>query len=133
MPTVKVIKSFKRRGEIILPGRIIEVPEAMIPALTGFIEIIPRHRKDQPGIIEWLAEALAEIDRAGRPWPLNFLARMSQEDRDRINDLERRMDDAAMAGDEVSVKTLVVEWREFLLDRRRKQLEGPSEQAGGVR
>ena len=38
MQAVKVIKSFKRRGELLRPGSIIEIPKEKLPELEGFVE-----------------------------------------------------------------------------------------------
>lgn len=51
MTTVRVIKPFKRRGEIIPLGSAIEVPEEFLPKLDGFVEIHLRKRQDPPP--EW--------------------------------------------------------------------------------
>lgn len=40
--TVKVLKPFKHRGEVIPPGTIIEVPTDALPKLTGYV--IPSRR-----------------------------------------------------------------------------------------
>lgn len=57
MPSVRVLKSFKRRGEIVPPGTIIDVPVSMLPVLAGYVEPLPRRRQDRPASYE---EQLAE-------------------------------------------------------------------------
>lgn len=47
MPFVKVLKHFRRRGEVVEPGEHINIPDDMIPQLVGFVEVTtPRHRSD---------------------------------------------------------------------------------------
>lgn len=119
MPTVKVLKPFRRRGDIVSPGSIVAVPDDVLHKLCGLVEVLPDPFKI-------LGVALAEIDRAGYPWPQNFLARMPQTDRDRKADLERRMEEAALAGNLEGLVALVAEWRAFLMEWRLKHLEAPA-------
>lgn len=48
MPTVKVIKPFKRRGEIIPPDSIIEIPADIFQKLTDFVCLVPDGGRDNP-------------------------------------------------------------------------------------
>lgn len=59
----EVLKSFKRRGELQLPGSIIEVPENMLDKLTGFVQALINasadsymSTKNQPIPKAWLTD-----------------------------------------------------------------------------
>lgn len=64
-----------------------------------------------------VGEALAEVDRLGRPWPVRFLADLPAEDRNRLREIEKNIDSAVLAGDAVKVAGLLEEWRVLLLRR----------------
>lgn len=119
---VKVIKAFKRRGEIIHPNTILEIPDEVLTKLVGLVKVLPNntHHSNPHG---FLGEALAEVDRLGRPWPRNFFDRMCQADRSYKMELERQIDATVLAGGQESLELLIDEWREFLFDRRSQQLE----------
>jgi len=57
MSIVRVLKVFKRRGEILPPGSIIEVPDNLLPQMAGLVEIVPRRQPDPPTTFK---EKLAE-------------------------------------------------------------------------
>lgn len=69
----------------------------------------------RPHLRRRVDEALAEVDRMGRPWPLRFLADLPAEDRQRLRELEAAVDQAALSGDEAVTDTLLTEWRTLLL------------------
>jgi len=106
MPTVKVIRPFKRRGEVMTPGAVLTVAAADLDKLAGYVEPLDLHRI--------LGEALAEVDRLGRPWPARFLADMPAEDRDQLRELERQIDAAANGNDPGLLAGLLDAWRALL-------------------
>lgn len=107
MPTVKVIRPFKRRGEVMTPGAVLTIEAADLGKLDGYVEPLDLHRM--------VGEVLAEVDRLGRPWPTRFLVDMPAEDRDRLRGLEQRIDAAILSGDGVALGELLTEWRALLL------------------
>lgn len=64
-----------------------------------------------------VGEALAAVDRLGRPWPARFLVDMPAEDRDQLRQLEQGIDQAVIEGDGVRLAGLLDEWRALLLGR----------------
>ena len=121
MLKVRVIKPFKRRGEIIPLDSIIEIPDEILTKLIGFVEVLPCEDSGYPDLPRVLGERLASIDRAGRPWAQNFFDRISRSDHDKEKALVRRIDAAVLVSDRESLETLILEWRDFLLDRRSQQ------------
>lgn len=122
MPAVKVIRPFKRRGEIVTPGTILEIPDDVLPKLAGMVELI-RRQHDPPTPQAWLengdlhrmvGEYLAEVDRLGRPWPARFLVDMPAADREQLLELELSIDKAVLTGDAVAVAELLDAWRALL-------------------
>lgn len=70
---------------------------------------------EPPDLQRMVGEALAEVDRLGRPWPARFLVDMPVEDRDQLRELEKRIDAAVISGDAVRLAGLLDEWRALLL------------------
>lgn len=60
MAVIRVLKTFKRRGELILPGTIIDVPADVLPKLAGMVELI-RRRHDPPSPRAWLEDGELRI------------------------------------------------------------------------
>jgi len=107
MLTVKVVRPFKRRGRILTPGAVLTIEPAALAKLAGYVEPLDLHRM--------VGEALAEVDRQGRPWPLRFLADLPQADRDKLRELEREIDAAVIAGEAVKLAGLLDAWRALLM------------------
>ena len=107
MPAVKVIRPFKRRGEVMKPGDVLSVAAADLDKLDGYVEPLDLHRM--------VGDYLAEVDRLGRPWPARFLVDMPAEDRDQLRELERQIDVAADGRDTVKLTGLLDAWRALLL------------------
>ena len=109
MVTIRVVKPFIRRGEVIPVGTQLTVPSEALPKLHSHIEVIDLHRM--------VGEALAAVDREGRPWPVRFFASLPAEDRERLRTLERDIDQAVLNNDAMALPGLLNEWRALLISR----------------
>jgi hypothetical protein len=121
MNTVRVIKPFKRRGEIIQSDSILKVADEVLTKLVGLVEAIPCDGTDHPDLHRVLGKWVTRIEKVMSPSPPSFFNRMSRSDHDKEKDIVRRIDAAVLASDRESLEPLIVEWRDFLLDRRSQQ------------
>jgi hypothetical protein len=64
-----------------------------------------------------VGEALAAVDREGRPWPARFFTSLPAEDRARLRELERQIDQAVLTNDAEALPDLLTEWRHLLLSK----------------
>lgn len=71
----------------------------------------------QPDLHRLVGEALAEVDRVGRPWPVRFFASLPEETRTRLRELETAIDAAVLSGDATVLPELLAEWKRLLLAR----------------
>jgi len=76
---------------------------------------VPKGREFISGM---LADAIDKIDQQGRPWPSDSFESMPQADMDRLREIERSIDLAALAGDVEALEGDLESWSTFLLSRR---------------
>lgn len=106
---VRAITTFRTRSGEVPAGHIFDITPAMLPKLEGLVEPLDLYRM--------VGEALAEVDRYGRPWPARFLVDMPATDRDRLRELEAAIDQSVLTGDTLTLPSLLTEWRALLLRR----------------
>ena len=76
-----------------------------------------RHFSGKQDLHKLVGEALAEVNRQGRPWPVRFFASLPAEDRERLRTLERDIDQAVLNNDAMALPGLLNEWRALLISR----------------
>jgi hypothetical protein len=123
MNTVRVIKPFKRRGEIILPDSILEVADEVLTKLVGLVEAIPCDGVGHPDLHLVLGKWVTRIEKVMSPSPPSFLNRLSASDKVWLRDNVRQIDAAVLAGDRGGLETFLAEREGFLWDRRSQQQE----------
>ena len=122
MLKVRVIKPFRRRGEIIQPNSILDVADEVLEKLVGLVEALPCDGASHPDPHHIIGEFLAKVDRFGRPWPRHFFDRLSSKDKVWLKENERQVDAAALTGDMGALDTLLNSRERFLLDRRGQRM-----------
>lgn len=111
MVTVKVLRPFRRRGEIVAPGSIIDVPADVLPQLGELVEVLPIHHL--------VGRRLTEINRQGRPWT-GFHGALTAADRQQLRDAEAAVDAAALAGDYEATAAALDIYGNLLAELRRR-------------
>jgi hypothetical protein len=88
---VRVVKPFVAQGETIKAGTLLDIPEHLLPQMAGLVEQVDVHRL--------IADTISDIDRAGRPWPLDFYASLPTAVLERLTELMQAVEAAALAED----------------------------------
>jgi len=91
MITAKVLRTFISNGQPVPAGSIIRIPADALPSLAGLVEVIDARQV--------ITDTIAEIDRAGRPWPLDFYASLPTAALERLTELMQAVEAAALAED----------------------------------
>ena len=123
MLKVRVIKPFKRRGEIIQPDTILEVADEVLTKLVGLVEAIPCDGTDHPDLHRVLGKWVTRIEKVMSPSPPSFLNRLLAKDKVWLRDNVRQIDTAVLAGDRGALDTFLAEREKVLLDCRSQQQE----------
>ena len=105
----EILEPIQTKQGTLEPGQLVELSELAIMRLVGKVRVIDLHRM--------VGEALAEVDRLGRPWPLRFMANLPAEDRRRLRGLEAAIDAAVISNNAAALPDLLTEWRRLLLSK----------------
>ena len=81
MNTGRVIKPFKRRGEIIQPDTILEVADEVLEKLVGLVEVLSCDGSGHPDLHRILSERMAWIEKAMSPCPPGFFNKLWADDK----------------------------------------------------
>lgn len=108
---VRATTTFRTRSGVVPAGHIFDIPPDLLPKLGGLVEPLD--------VFKMIGEALAEIDRQGRPWT-GFHGALTAADRRALRDAEAAVDAAALAGDYDGMTLALDSYKTLLAELRRR-------------
>lgn len=119
MILARVRKPFLSKGQLVKAGAFIRVAHTHLQALGDHVEAIIDQSANlsHASLTSCVGQTIAEIDRAGRPWS-GFHSSLSPGERQRLRELEGRIDEAILALDLGTLMQALNEYRDQMADLR---------------